>query len=146
MLDNSRERSGGTSGRDGELNADLEPSGGAQKDARDLPGGLSADDEEIAALQRDAVDNAFFDALARVQEIHSNCRRLLRTHHQRAGLALMDVMAGYQETAHERLCRWVQAECRALAEEDGGRARTLSRAMAALRARPDAAPILRRGG
>ena len=81
--------------------------------------------------------DAFFDALARVQEIHSNCRRLLRTHHQRAGLELMDVMAGYQETAHERLCRWVQAECRALAEEDGEDApELLSRAMAALRARP----------
>ena len=31
----------------------------------------------------------------------------------------MDAMATYQENAHERLCRWVQGECGALAEEDG---------------------------
>lgn len=47
----------------------------------------------------------FFAALARVRQIHENCRALLRTHHQRAGLELMDLMATYQETAYERLCR-----------------------------------------
>ena len=76
-------------------------------------------DEEIAALKDEDVTPLFFTALARVQQIHGNCKQLLRTHHQRAGLELMDVMATYQESAHERLCRWVQTECRTLAEEDG---------------------------
>ena len=37
--------------------------------------------------------------------IHGNCRSLLRTAHQRAGLELMDMMSSYQETAYEHLCR-----------------------------------------
>ncbi|KAL6006022.1 Golgi transport complex subunit 6 [Asimina triloba] len=37
---------------------------------------------------------------------------------QRAGLELMDMMAVYQEGAYERLCRWVQAECRRLGDTD----------------------------
>ena len=47
-------------------------------------------------------------------------------------------MASYQERAHERLCRWVQTECRALAEDDSAEdvSDTLAKAMAALRQRP----------
>ncbi len=61
--------------------------------------------EEVAALQGDAITPSFFGALERVRTIHANCRGLLRTHHQRAGLELMDAMAAYQERAYERLCR-----------------------------------------
>lgn len=56
-------------------------------------------------LQSGQVGAAFFSALARVRTIHDNCRQLLRSHHQRAGLELMDQMAGYQETGYEHLCR-----------------------------------------
>lgn len=61
---------------------------------------------QVAALQGEGVSPAFFAALARVRTIHDNCRQLLRTHHQRAGLELMDLMAAHQESAYERLCRW----------------------------------------
>lgn len=61
--------------------------------------------QEVAVLQADAVDEAFFAALQRVHSVHGNCRALLRTHHQRAGLEMMDSMASYQEAAYERLCR-----------------------------------------
>lgn len=60
---------------------------------------------EITALREEDLDERFFKALARVQEIHANCKVLLRTHHQRAGLELMDVMAVYQDGAYDRLCR-----------------------------------------
>jgi len=56
--------------------------------------------------QEEAIGDKFFAALERVREIHANCRALLRTHHQRAGLELMDAMAAHQEAAYERLCRW----------------------------------------
>jgi hypothetical protein len=59
----------------------------------------------VAALQGQEVGPAFFSALARVRQIHDNCKALLRTHHQRAGLELMDLMASHQEGAYERLCR-----------------------------------------
>ncbi|CAL0331643.1 unnamed protein product [Lupinus luteus] len=74
--------------------------------------------EEINALRDEELNENFFKALSHVQEIHGNCKVLLRTHHQRAGLELMDMMAVYQEGAYERLCRWVQAECRKLGDTD----------------------------
>ncbi|CAA7403920.1 unnamed protein product [Spirodela intermedia] len=74
--------------------------------------------EEISALRDEELNENFFKALAHVQEIHANCKILLRTHHQRAGLELMDMMAVYQEGAYERLCRWVQAECKKLGDTD----------------------------
>lgn len=74
--------------------------------------------DEINALREEDLNENFFKALAHVQEIHANCKVLLRTHHQRAGLELMDMMAVYQEGAYERLCRWVQIECRRLGDVD----------------------------
>ncbi|XVF13762.1 hypothetical protein REPUB_Repub08aG0235500 [Reevesia pubescens] len=74
--------------------------------------------QEINALRDEELNENFFKALSHVQEIHANCKILLRTHHQRAGLELMDMMAMYQEGAYERLCRWVQAECRKLGDVD----------------------------
>lgn len=61
--------------------------------------------QEINALRDEDLDDNFFKALSHVQQIHANCKVLLRTHHQRAGLELMDMMAVYQEGAYERLCR-----------------------------------------
>ncbi|KAG2497264.1 hypothetical protein HYH03_004848 [Edaphochlamys debaryana] len=93
--------------------------------------------EEVAALQGEEVSPAFFAALARVRSIHDNCRQLLRTHHQRAGLELMDLMAGHQESAYERLCRWVQVQCRNIGEYDAPEVEpALQAAVAALRERP----------
>lgn len=74
--------------------------------------------EEVTALQGNTISKEFFAALKHVQEIHANCKSLLRTHHQRAGLELMDVMAGYQEAAYEKLCRWVQDEFHAMSDDD----------------------------
>ncbi|KAL4197274.1 hypothetical protein AMTRI_Chr04g187470 [Amborella trichopoda] len=74
--------------------------------------------EEVNALREEDLNENFFKALAHVQEIHANCKMLLRTHHQRAGLELMDMMSVYQDGAYERLCRWVQAECRRLGDND----------------------------
>mmetsp|Transcript_20960 Transcript_20960/g.45865 ORF Transcript_20960/g.45865 Transcript_20960/m.45865 type:complete len:707 (+) Transcript_20960:171-2291(+) len=93
--------------------------------------------QEVAALQGEEVGPHFFAALSRVRQIHENCRSLLRTHHQRAGLELMELMATYQETAYERLCRWVQGECRNIGEFDAPEVdSTLQAAVRALRERP----------
>ncbi|PNW74161.1 hypothetical protein CHLRE_13g587750v5 [Chlamydomonas reinhardtii] len=93
--------------------------------------------EEVAALQGEEVSPAFFAALSRVRAIHDNCRQLLRTHHQRAGLELMDLMAAHQESAYERLCRWVQVQCRNIGEYDAPEVEpALQAAVAALRERP----------
>ncbi|XP_007040848.2 PREDICTED: conserved oligomeric Golgi complex subunit 6 [Theobroma cacao] len=93
--------------------------------------------EEINALRDEELNENFFKALSHVQEIHANCKILLRTHHQRAGLELMDMMAMYQEGAYERLCRWVQAECRKLGDTDNPEVSELLRtAVRCLKERP----------
>ncbi|CAO2834078.1 unnamed protein product [Amaranthus hypochondriacus] len=93
--------------------------------------------EEIYALKDEELNDNFFKALSHVQEIHANCKILLRTHHQRAGLELMDMMAMYQEGAYERLCRWVQAECRRLGDTDNPEVSELLRtAVRCLKERP----------
>ncbi|KAL6216349.1 hypothetical protein ACLB2K_009572 [Fragaria x ananassa] len=93
--------------------------------------------QEINALREDELSESFFKALSHVQEIHANCKLLLRTHHQRAGLELMDMMAVYQEGAYERLCRWVQAECRQLGDSDNPQVSDLLRtAVRCLKERP----------
>lgn len=58
-------------------------------------------------LQSSSIGKEFFEALSRVRSIHANCKALLRTHHQRAGLELMDAMSAHQEGAYERLCRQI---------------------------------------
>ncbi|CAL5359339.1 unnamed protein product [Camellia sinensis] len=92
--------------------------------------------EEINALREAELNENFFKALSHVQEIHTNCKVLLRTHHQ--GLELMDMMAVYQEGAYERLCRWwVQAECRRLGDTDNPEVSELLRtAVRCLKERP----------
>ena len=56
-------------------------------------------------MQAERISDDFFTALERVRTIHANCRSLLRSHHQRAGLELMESMSNHQEAAYERLCR-----------------------------------------
>ncbi|XP_023763515.1 conserved oligomeric Golgi complex subunit 6 [Lactuca sativa] len=96
---------------------------------------LSSD--EINALREEELNENFFKALSHVQTIHGNCKVLLRTHHQRAGLELMDMMAVYQEGAYERLCRWVQTECRRLGDTDNPEvSELLKMAVRSLKERP----------
>ena len=118
---------------------------------------LTADEEAVLNGQAAFGEN-FFTALQRLQKVHYDCRRLLGTKHQRAGLDIMESMASLQETAYERLYRWTQsvewgrrglsfkfkrlsnyssiAACRALTAETIDHSRILSLAFAALRARP----------
>jgi conserved oligomeric Golgi complex subunit 6 len=93
--------------------------------------------EESDALQAETIDERFFAALDHVLAIHKNCKALLRTHHQRAGLELLDSMASLQESAYERLCRWVREHARVLADLDAPEVEPLmQKATTALQARP----------
>eukprot|EP00730_Choanoeca_flexa_P002449 TRINITY_DN11055_c0_g2_i4.p1 TRINITY_DN11055_c0_g2~~TRINITY_DN11055_c0_g2_i4.p1 ORF type:complete len:687 (+),score=161.29 TRINITY_DN11055_c0_g2_i4:3-2063(+) len=93
--------------------------------------------EEHAVLVGDKpMDFTFFSALRRVQTIHQDCKRLLRTSHQKAGVDIMDQMATLQEKAYERLYRWTQGTCRSMTTESVDQTRRLNMAFNALRARP----------
>ncbi|KAL3852068.1 hypothetical protein ACJMK2_015756 [Sinanodonta woodiana] len=95
--------------------------------------------DEIKALRGDrsgALSQDFFQALARVKQIHNDCKVLLRTNHQTAGLEIMESMALHQETAFERLYRWTQNECRMLTGDSPDISPVLCQAMLALQDRP----------
>ena len=54
----------------------------------------------------------FFAALEKTKKIHSDCKMLLRSNQQKAGLEIMEQMALLEETAYERLYRSLQEEMR----------------------------------
>ncbi|XP_064604827.1 conserved oligomeric Golgi complex subunit 6-like [Liolophura sinensis] len=78
----------------------------------------------------------FFKALSRVKQIHTDCKVLLRTNQQTAGLEIMESMALHQEAAYERLYRWAQNECRTLTGDSPDISPLLSQAMEAIKDRP----------
>ena len=54
------------------------------------------------------IGDDFFKAMERVKHIHEDCKILLRTSQQRAGLEIMESMAMHLETAYEQLYHWTQ--------------------------------------
>ena len=82
------------------------------------------------------LDEEFFGALKRVQEIHSKVKVLVRSNQQTAGLEIMEEMALFQETGYEKLYRWSQAQTRSLTQDEIEVSLSLQRSMAALSERP----------
>ncbi|KAK7102644.1 conserved oligomeric Golgi complex subunit 6-like [Littorina saxatilis] len=78
----------------------------------------------------------FFKVLARVKQIHSDCKVLLRTNQQTAGLEIMEAMALQMESAYERLYRWTQNECRILTSDSPDISPVLCQALEASQDRP----------
>ena len=77
------------------------------------------------------LNDAFFEALERVQEIHSKVKILLRSNQQTAGLEIMEEMALHQEAGYERLYRWGQSQTRSLTQDEVEVGSVLQRAMQA---------------
>ncbi|RNA32100.1 Conserved oligomeric Golgi complex subunit 6 [Brachionus plicatilis] len=79
---------------------------------------LDADEVNYLVAKKDGnLHPDFFRSLEKVRTIHENCKILLRTNQQTAGLEIMEQMAINQETAYERLYRWMQNECRLLCND-----------------------------
>ncbi|KAG0254401.1 Golgi transport complex subunit 6 [Actinomortierella ambigua] len=78
-------------------------------------------ESEITILCSTAMDvtPAFFEALQHLERIHSDCKALLITEHQQAGLEIMDSMTTYRDIAYDKLFRWMQTECRTMNRPDG---------------------------
>lgn len=87
-------------------------------------------------VQGGAIDERFFEAVGRVKQIHEDCKALLRTSQQRAGLEIMEAMAMHLETAYEQLYHWAQSQCRLMVGELPETSATLRRALGELRQRP----------
>lgn len=75
--------------------------------------------QQLYGSGRDApITNQFFEVLARVQSIHTQCRILLQSGYQTAALDIMEEMTLHQEAALERLYRWTQNHCRNIDSND----------------------------
>ncbi|KAL4226096.1 Golgi transport complex subunit 6 [Mactra antiquata] len=92
--------------------------------------------KSLRSTKSGALSQDFFQALARVKQIHTDCKILLRTNHQTAGLEIMESMALHQESSYERLYRWSQNECRMLTAESPDISPLLCQALQALQDRP----------
>ncbi|XP_074655398.1 conserved oligomeric Golgi complex subunit 6-like isoform X2 [Tubulanus polymorphus] len=98
---------------------------------------LSPDEINVLRGNRNgSLHKEFFVALERVKRIHNDCKILLRTNHQTAGLEIMESMALHQESSYERLYRWAQNECRALSGDSPDISSLLCQSMEALQDRP----------
>ena len=86
--------------------------------------------------QNSVIDDQFFTAMQRVRGIHDDCKILLRTSQQRAGLEVMESMAMHLETAYEQLYHWCQSQCRTMNTEFPEINATLRKALKELRERP----------
>ena len=63
------------------------------------------------------IGDDFFKVMEKVKRIHEDCKALLRTSQQRAGLEIMESMAMHLESAYEQLYHWTQSQCRTMNAE-----------------------------
>lgn len=88
-------------------------------------------------LKEGVIGEAFFDALKRVQMVHSNCRSLGLSYHHTSGVDLLDQLSKLQDEAFRHLCSWIQSECQAIESPDNPEiGDMMPRAMKCLRSRP----------
>ncbi|KAJ3103761.1 Golgi transport complex subunit 6 [Phlyctochytrium planicorne] len=95
-------------------------------------------DSDIMLLTSSAtpVNREFFAALKRAMDISDDCKALLITEHQQAGLEIMEKTSQFLEVAYDRLFRWAQAECRSMSGEIPEVSSGMKDAISALRQRP----------
>ncbi|KAL8722775.1 MAG: hypothetical protein Q9225_000786 [Loekoesia sp. 1 TL-2023] len=73
-------------------------------------------DEELTVLTSatEPIDENFFTILARIKQIHSDCRVLLGSENQRLGLELMDQSSRHLNNGYQKLYRYIQREFKTL--------------------------------
>ena len=60
---------------------------------------------------------SFFAALHRVEAIRVECKQLISSALQSAGIEILEDMARHQEAAFDRLFKWVQEQCQTLTQD-----------------------------
>ncbi|KAJ8658658.1 hypothetical protein O0I10_005698 [Lichtheimia ornata] len=98
---------------------------------------LSEREVQVLSLSSLPIDDEFFAALEHLKQIHRDCRVLLMTKNQQAGMQIMESMSMHQETAYEKLYRWTQYESRSSFGGDSiDVSMLMTKALHALRYRP----------
>ncbi len=97
---------------------------------------LSQEERQVLSGSGSGIDDKFFKTIERVMRIHEDCKILLRTSQQRAGLEIMESMAMHLEAAYEQLYHWTQNQCRMMNTDFPEVNANLRRALKQLRERP----------
>lgn len=97
---------------------------------------LSQEERQVLSGSGGGIDDKFFSTIERVKQIHEDCKVLLRTSQQRAGLEIMEAMAMHLEAAYEQLYHWTQNQCRMMNTDFPETSANLRRALKQLRERP----------
>ena len=97
---------------------------------------ISEDDLRVLTAHTDNIDDDFFRVLARVKQIHNDCRVLLGSENQRLGLELMDASSRNLNGAYQKLYRWIQREFKTVNFENPQISSVIRRALRALAERP----------
>ncbi len=97
---------------------------------------LTQEERLLLSGSGNGIDDKFFDTIDRVKQIHEDCKVLLRTSQQRAGLEIMESMAMHLEAAYELLYHWTQNQCRMMNTDFPEVTANLRRALKQLRERP----------
>jgi len=69
-------------------------------------------ENELNCLKAPEITEGFFQVLKRIQRIQEDCKMLLRTQQQSAGVEILDEMSLHSDAAYRRLYRWICSECR----------------------------------
>ncbi|KAL8738524.1 MAG: hypothetical protein Q9181_000683 [Wetmoreana brouardii] len=75
---------------------------------------LPEEDLTVLTTTTEAIDEHFFTILARIKQIHSDCRVLLGSENQRLGLELMEQSSRHLNAGYQKLYRWIQREFKTL--------------------------------
>ncbi|KAL8831731.1 MAG: hypothetical protein Q9191_000702 [Dirinaria sp. TL-2023a] len=97
---------------------------------------VSEDDLRLLTTNTDNINDDFFRVLARVKQIHNDCRVLLGAENQRLGLEIMDASSRNLNTAYQKLYRWIQREFKTVNFENPQISSIIRRALRALSERP----------
>ncbi|KAL8990429.1 MAG: hypothetical protein Q9177_000916 [Variospora cf. flavescens] len=73
-------------------------------------------DEELMVLTSttEPIGERFFAVLARIKQVHSDCKVLLGSENQRLGLELMEQNSRHLNNGYQKLYRWIQKEFKSL--------------------------------
>ncbi|KAL8695349.1 MAG: hypothetical protein Q9218_000108 [Villophora microphyllina] len=95
-------------------------------------------EEDLLTLTstNEAIDEHFFAILAKMKQVHSDCKILLGSENQRLGLELMEQSSKYLNSGYQKLYRWIQKEFKTLDLENPNINAFIRRSLRALAERP----------
>ncbi|ODH51372.1 hypothetical protein GX48_02428 [Paracoccidioides brasiliensis] len=95
-------------------------------------------EDELISLTSSAepVDDRFYNALARMKQIHKDCEVLLGSDNQHLGLEILEQSSKKLNSAFQKLYKWIQKEFKSLNLEDPQISSSIRRALRVLAERP----------